>query len=516
MMGKVMTDKAGWVAVLDGREAALLHLTDHRGEALRIDRFERPASLAVELPDPQRWRQLIEQAPSIAADHTLVAVLPDEQVYYHRLTLPRTDDAATLTKMVQAQAQVILPLPPSQLAWGWCPTADDRTPTSQSVLVFAVRRELVEGLSGSRSLTMVIPAAVALGCGVTCAIDVEEPQRVVKVNERSTTVLLVDRGGTAWASVLDIGGGAWGPTGAANGVVDGEALASWATQVDHMLTKGAHEVGLGSLQSPVVLCGAGGVQEPACEALRRIVVGGVRLLSAAQLSQDMPAMPVDHAVVALGAATVAGRTRCASVNLIKASPNRQKATHRVSRPVLAVAAWLVIAGASLFVVDYRRGSALSRAVEELRQAAAIDGGIEQRLKVGAYLQKRSMPPLAVISEVSDVAPASMILTEWDYENDGQMRLSGQAENAGDVDHLLAKLAESSLFTQVELRRANVADRKWSFQVQASVQPVFRGYAVAHRRPDQDPRQEEQAADEPSPPAASQAQGSSPAPKEGRR
>jgi hypothetical protein len=395
------------------------------------------------------WRPVAggaAQLPTIAKDEPLGVCIAPEAVVCRGMTLP-TADAEAREKMVRAQIDVMLTGQAERFTTAW-----DSVPINGEagnwVLMCAARKDAVEAavraakaLGATPSAALPAPVAAAMahrGLGAAAA----GPALLVAAQVDRTVLSVMSDGTLVGYAMVD--------TGEANA----ELHEAYVALIDPLPREARPQ--------RAELIGLNGEERRAKleELLRLPVAPAAKSPSGA----DAVWLP------AVGAALRAAAPPKPGISFV--SPPRASAASpkAVPRTLIRLGAWCLAGVALLYGYDLFRAGWLERRVAEIRDAgAAQGGGLTRQLEVASYLDQDGTPLLTVLDAISQVAPPSMLLTEWHYDRRGTIRLSGTIPNAAEVENLMKKLGEMRVLRKLELISAKIDDNRGvQFEISAEL------------------------------------------------
>jgi hypothetical protein len=133
------------------------------------------------------------------------------------------------------------------------------------------------------------------------------------------------------------------------------------------------------------------------------------------------------------------------------------------RRLVAVAS-LLAALLFCYGLDVHERSWQAGAADRLRQAAGQEGSFERQLAVGRFLDEAGATSLAVLEEISALAPPSAIVSSWRYSRGGDVVIGGTVGGDADLHSFMKKLSESPLFSEVLFQNAKGEGGKLRFEL----------------------------------------------------
>jgi len=368
-----------------------------------------------------------------------------------RLALPVTSQEQQ-QRLLRLQIESEFPLPPEQLAWGTLPLNGQlRSPatdsTTQEVLVFAVRRELIEEyqtLFVACGLNPVFTLA-ALARARLCP-PTKERWALLDVQRRDAELVVFDQGAPSAIQILP-----WG--------------------ADNLLMSPNCANSLDRSQLGRRLCLSGDLKQN-------------RAVSDA-LSQ---AVGADIAVESITLAY--GNTRCAALRglqtlleqghvlpqvVLQTDPKSTRATSTAGR----LGKWAIAAGALAlgclllrYVETSLKRSHLSKAIDQVRDYRQSLPLIDQQLGFLQYLQTNRQPYLRIMAAVAESASPGMQLESISLNRRGDLLLRGTVQGQQPSTEFRTKLVESGAFTSVVLEEQSPGQgqRKITFRIAARWDP----------------------------------------------
>ncbi|MFW6032878.1 MAG: PilN domain-containing protein, partial [Phycisphaeraceae bacterium] len=143
------------------------------------------------------------------------------------------------------------------------------------------------------------------------------------------------------------------------------------------------------------------------------------------------------------------------------------------RRMALLGAWAVLAALGLFGLDHYRAVQAEAAAAALGKAAGGETQLERQLALGQYLQQGPAPPLMVLEEVARRLERKVVLSEWHYDREGEIRFGGAVGRFAEFEEMLRKLDALPMFEEVRLTSAAEEKRKWKFQIRATLAPAYR-------------------------------------------
>ena len=475
-----------WGLEIGGSALRLVHLVRRRGEE-----GDGTAPWAVASFEQTAWSA--EQGPSLGealgslslpeAGAAVGVCIGDEAVLYRRLELPPADDAVR-NQMVRSQMEVLLPLSPEQLAWGWGPAGND----DAAVLLCAARRELSEPLSQSGvglKPTVTVTSAIAAAEGLRRLDETDADGQgddaavlLLDVAAQATTLTVVGSAGVEHVATVSVGGDALVAVDGER--VDDESLEQWQRELSAAYRQMLQELAGRPAPGRCVVIGRGGrwaeVQRAASEATGLSVVP----VSPPRGITLPDGITADEAYPAIGAAMHALEPSEVTIALGQGRESRAPAgTGRVvSVRALVAAAVILLAVVALYQMDLRHADRLESATASIQADAAQTRQLAQALALGQYLQQQPPPPLVVLDALSKGASERVQVTQWQYDRRGRVQISGTVRGVGELDRTLTRLTATPPFDAVDLRSASNERDTWTFEIEAELMPLHRHVALA--------------------------------------
>jgi hypothetical protein len=410
-----------------------LDMTSSSAELVRVDQrtIERRGSFSV--ADFAPTADLLNALAAIPANEPLAICFPDRLAFYRSLTLPASSPGAT-AKMVQAQAEAMLPLADGRLSWTWRASPDRANSQMQSILICAARRDVIE------QMTRAVPANVSVQAILPRAATLPGSGLIIDASDESAAFALLSDDELRRCAVVDL------PPDPV------EVRHGYQSLIDGLPRDAVPKTGIvraADLQDAQKLADALGDSlgislkpEPASDSG---AVAAARLLLDARCDRV-----IDFA-----------DTRDAPTAEPKAN----------SRRLIAFTAACVAGIGALYGIDVWRGWWLDRQVQHLRNAESGSAGIETRLAIDRYLEKNASPALPGLDTILSAAPPSLRINTFGLAANGQFHLSGAVGQPMEVDQFLRKLQESKALTNVQLRSARVDQNRWSIELTADAAPM---------------------------------------------
>lgn len=471
----------------------------------RVDRF-------VQAPLDDRWAS----APNLGAAvggmrceetvEPLAACMPDELTLYRALSLPEAD-TAPLEKMVQRQLEVFVPAGDEDLfVWGWQSAAHPFQAGQRNVLLCAARRDTAEQLTDFCKLLgddsgVVVPSAMALAKLYAEMFPSEgECVALLDVAARSAAVVIVRGGDVLRCGAVDQGGDHWTDLIAAELGVSPEqaekikleylsngtlpqagaealpkciqrALAQWSRQLREVYQACAEDIPKQNRPSRCLIFGRAGRTPGLPEAVGKAL--GLRAEYATRpaglsLTGDVP---FEQAAAAIGAALCRLEQPRPAIDLAVRAKQKTRAFRKFSWRWAAVLVWLLAAVVFLYALDSYEAGWLERAAGRIRSSTAAHGGLERQLKIGGYLEMSAPAALAILDEISRLAPERLILTKWSYNRNGEVTLAGTVSSEKDFHTFLGKLQESRMLSDIEPRSHKKESGKFRFELALKAGPA---------------------------------------------
>lgn len=395
------------------------------------------------------WRiDRAERGEASGAAGRLGVVLPDAVVLYRRSELPRAE-RATRNRLLAVQAEAALPLPDGGRVWGWEPAGEG------AALLYVTRREHLDRLAGDvvERAGWIGPAALASAAGVALLGGAAEGRWLLVRESAGHTSLVVMRG-----SAIESAGGLDEP---------GDSP-RWpravAERCEQLLSALAGEEPVASF----LLLGEAGDGQAA--ALAAELEASPMALPGETARFDLPAAEV------LAAAGAAARAAEPVGRSLAGEANEKGFEHSASgtgRRMALLGAWAVLAALGLFGLDHYRAVQAEAAAAALGKAAGGETQLERQLALGQYLQQGPAPPLMVLEEVARRLERKVVLSEWHYDREGEIRFGGAVGRFAEFEEMLRKLDALAMFEEVRLTSAAEEKRKWKFQIRATLAPAYR-------------------------------------------
>ena len=475
------------------------------GSAVRLVRVVRTgagyqADRCLQAPLEDRWESGPDVAAAVAplaaagiAD-PLVACVSDELILYRALSLPNADPDA-LAKMVAGQLEVLIPTEAARFALPWCTQADPYRPGHQRVLLAAARRDALTGPAEAcsrlgRDADGIVPSALALATAWSCTGDTTgQPAILLDVGTRCTTLAVTHDGQVVECAVLDNGGDRWTERIAEQlGISPSQAeqkklayAADPSSAEEDPAVYGCIQVAMDGwarqLREVVRDCLAD--IPPQGRPKRCILFGrsahmpGLPALVAATLEVQVQAataagdrltladgVDFDTSAAAIGAALCVLEGGAQVVNLAadtkEAPPPGRKRHWRWA----ALAAWLLLAVASLYGLDRIRADSLRQTLRRMRAETSQHGGLKRQLAVGEYLELSAPSALDVLDRIG-AAESKAMLAAWHYNRSGNVVIAGTVANEQECSALLEKL---SGLGEAELKSGRSEEKKFRFEI----------------------------------------------------
>jgi len=413
----------------------------------------------------------------------LAASIPDELTLYRALSLPSAQKA-TMEKMVRSQLEASVLWGEDSFVWAWQYDPDPFQPGLQRVLLCAARKDVSKQLTDSCKLlgcapAILVPSAVALAAYWRLSGSEGGSVALLDVAARSTTVVVLHRGSILKCGLSDQGGDHWtdliaaelglpveraeaakleylsrGTPAEAGAALPGcmeRALGLWCRQLREVYAGCVEGVPAQNRPGRCVLFGRAS-RTPGLQAVVADTLGlEVRPPPRPPRLSLADDVELDQAATAIGAALCQLEADRPVASLaVQARPQRP-AIREFAWRWAAILAWLVGVVAALYGLDRHEAWWLRGAVERVRSSAGGPGGLEQQLAIARYLERAGATPLAILEEISSLAPGQVMLTRWSYDRNGEVRISGTAPNEQEFQAFLEKLRDSAMLGHVEPR-----------------------------------------------------------------
>jgi len=342
---------------------------------------------------------------------------------------------------------------------------------------------------------VVLPSAIALG--LTCSQltqQTDRPLALLDVAANSTSVIVIHNGQVTQCGVLDHGSDHWTesisehlnvpPDRAeqmklryfAKGQSDSpdlekclkDAMHEWSQQLREVYSNCVEGIPHSDRPTRCILLGRGsqssGLEDLVRSGLQIDVERcspstGIALPSGAELGQVAPA---------IGAGIAALEPERTEISFIVRKPKPPIELRKVLLGWGGILAGLVVSVLLLYGSDKYEANWLESAVAEIRAKTSEKGGLGRELAVARYLENACAGALEVLDEISAIAPAKLIVTQFEYNRNGAAILNGIVPSDKDWGDLLKKLDESRMFRKVEPRQTKMESGKLHFEVRLTV------------------------------------------------
>ncbi len=458
------------------------------------------------------WAQAVRDLAGETPADPLVMAIPDELVLTRVLSLPAAK-GDTLAKMIGSQMEVLLPARGDLFTCFWSHWPDPFKSGQVQAILCAVRKDTLERASqaapAGSQLAAIMPASLALASGqAILAGPSQECVVLVDVAARSTSLVFLYRGLVVQIGHVDEGADHWTerlaedlhlPLAEADvhklgwlecAHADGDevdrgsmecSFIQWAQHIREVFDSCLAEIPPAHRPTACVLFG-GVTKYPA---VRELIV---RTLRVSARPADPPAnlqlcAGSDYAAMAtaIGAAAAQldaaipacrltmGRAGSAAWSWqgLGAAGVVQKAWQSLAnspRRRLVAVVGLLVALLLCYGLDVHERSWQADAADRLGQSAGQEGGFERQLAVGRYLDDAGATPLAVLEEISTLAPPSALVSSWRYSRGGDVVIGGTVGSDADLHGFMKRLSESPLFSEVLFQNAKGGGGKLRFEL----------------------------------------------------
>lgn len=490
------------------------------GSAIRLVRVTRTesgfrADRCVEVPLDERWTS----QPSLSAamgrlkiesvQPPLALCVPDEWVLHRVLSLPKAD-SAILAKVVASQLEVLLPAHAERFTWAWSHRADPFQPNVERAMLCAVRKDALDPLSAAcRRIggepTVTLPSALSLASAWPLLFGPSDDcVLLLDVAARGASVVIMQQGKVLQCGLIDQGGDHWTDLIATQLQIPPdqaeklkleycttgqtpESAADPRCQLPAMLHKAMlgwthhlHEVYEGCVSSiprprrpsRCIVVGRAG-QTPGLLVLVAQTLGLETHLASRPTRLTLgEGVSFDRSASAIGAAICSMQADEPAINFATAPRGKSPIARRMRWTWPALAAWLIAGVVTLYAMDRHEARWLDQAVQNIHQKTSGQGGMDRQLSIGKYLQAGGSAPLAVLDEICRLAPPQLILTTCRYSRGGEVNIGGTMPNDQELQGFLKKLAESTVFSDVDMRMAKQEQGKLQFEIVLKAAPAW--------------------------------------------